>query len=114
MIGEIPLIVADIFVSSNLLNWNPVSFLIVISMGEIDLSCFSSDVIVAMLFVWASISAGSEDASVVVVVNEHVSCSTEETTVEDPRMPCIAFILKSDRGSVKYKTTSYHYQLTFY
>lgn len=106
--GEIPLIVADIFVSSNLLNWNPVSFLIVISMGEIDLSCFSSDVMVAMLFVWVSISAGSEDANVVVVVvvNEHVSSSIEETTVADPRMPCIAFILKSERGSVKYKRDS--------
>ena len=100
--GEIPPIVADIFVSSNLLNWKPVSFLIVISMGEIDLSCFSPDVIVAMLFVWASISAGSEDG-VAVVVNEDVSCSIEETTVEDPRMPCIAFILKSERGSAKYK-----------
>ncbi len=99
LIGENPPIEAEILVSSNLLNWNPVSFLIITSMGEIDLSCLWSDVIVAMLFVCVCCSSDSAVASVVLI--EEVSLEDEGGMEPVPRIPCMALMLKSERGSTK-------------
>ena len=75
---------AEIFVSSNLLYWKPVSFLITNSIGEMDLSCLGSVVIVAMLFVPAAGSFGISGSFVVIV--EVCSWFGGTDDDEDPRM----------------------------
>ena len=98
--GEKRPIVAEIFVSSYRLYWNPVSFLITNSIGDIDLSCFGSAVIVAILFVSVWVSPGIGVDGVFVVPAALPSWLTVEIT-EEPRMLWMALMLKSDRGSKK-------------